>query len=524
MSSSETAQIGNASSEPAQSERPGRAHWFALALLFVTGAAVRFLCLAYKPFWFDECFSVEVARIGWGNFLHLLWWREANMSLYYLLLRVWLHFGHSPFFIRSLSAAIAAATLPAVYWLARLLYDRRVALITAALFAFNAYDVRYAQEVRSYSLFVLLATLSSGFLVSWLEHPTRRNWRGYVLLSVMAVYAHFYALLLIVVHGLALYRSDGMRFGAEQDERALRAAIRRAWITIGIAVMPLLIFVAKTGAGPIKWIHRPGLIDLLQLYEHLAGGSNWILLVLMAAACVAAIFPFTRSLFGRAQSWEIWRIQFLLLWLLFPPLLTALLSFARPVFLSRYMIFCLPAFLILAAAGLARLRRAWLLGTAWTAILFLGCQGISFVYAHDFDDERDASGTATNVILDQARPGDAILFHIAGTRIAYEFFRSLRAGVNTASPSYAGQLGPEIVFPRQGSGLDYRDFTGKPTADLVRSVSAAHPRVWVMLMNNGPAGKPDPTTEMLNQTLPPSFPRLQTWQFARVEVRLYSHQ
>lgn len=524
MPASETAQNENVT--PAQpSERPTNVHWFALSLLFAAGAAVRFICLACKPFWFDECFSVEVARIGWRNFLHLLWWREANMSLYYVLLRIWLHFGHSPYFIRSLSAVIAAATLPAIYWLARLLYDRRVALIATALLAFNGFDVRYAQEARSYSLFVLLATLSSGFLIAWLQHPTRRNWRGYVLLSIMAVYAHFYALLLLIaVHWLALYRFGGTGFGRQQDEPALRASLRRAWITISVAVLPLLIFVAKTGAGPIKWIRRPGLTDLLQLYEHLAGGSSWILLVLMASACVAAIFPLDRWLLRPARSWETWRSQFLLIWFLFPPLLTALLSFARPVFLARYMIFCLPAFLILAAAGLARLRQAWLLGTTWTAILFLGCQGISFVYAHDFDDERDASGAATNVILDQARPGDAILFHIAETRIPYEFFRSLRAGVDTASPSYSGRLGPEITFPHHDTGLDYRDFTGKPTADLVRSVSAAHPRVWVMLMDNGPAGKPDSTTEMLIKTLPESFPRWQIWQFAKVEVRLYSRQ
>src|SRR5579863_6184818 len=230
MSASETAQIGNASSAPLPPERPSRAHWFALSLLFAAGTAVRFVCLACKPFWFDECFSVEVARIGWQNFLHLLWWREANMSLYYVLLRIWLHFGHSPFFIRSLSAVIAAATLPAVYWLARLLYDRRVALIAAALFAFNAYDVRYAQEVRSYSLFVLLATLCSGFLIAWLQQPTRRHWRGYVLFSILAVYAHFYALLMIAVQGLALYPLGGTRFGKERDERALSAEIRRAWI------------------------------------------------------------------------------------------------------------------------------------------------------------------------------------------------------------------------------------------------------------------------------------------------------
>src|ERR1700752_3207837 len=113
MQASETAENGNLNSAPPRLERARKTHWLALSLLFAAAGAVRFLCLACKPFWFDECFSVEVARIDWRNFLHLLWWREANMSFYYVLLRIWLHFGHNPFFIRSMSAVIAAASIPA---------------------------------------------------------------------------------------------------------------------------------------------------------------------------------------------------------------------------------------------------------------------------------------------------------------------------------------------------------------------------------------------------------------------------
>ncbi len=32
-----------------------------------------------------------------------------------------------------------------------------------------------------------------------------------------------------------------------------------------------------------------------------------------------------------------------------------------------------------------------------------------------------------------------------------------------------GNVGPEILFPHHGAGLDYRDFTGKPTPDFVRT-------------------------------------------------------
>lgn len=496
-------------------------HWGTLLLLFASALALRLECLTCKPFWSDECFSVEIAWIDWRNFLHLMWWREANMSLYYVLLRVWLHLGHSPYFIRSLSVLISLAALPAIYWLAWQLYGRRVALLATALLAFNAYDIRYAQEARSYALFVLLATLSSGFLIAYLRQLERRYGIAYVVVSVLAVYAHFYALLLLAAHWLALRRFGSPGYNTDDSRSTAWVALRRQWITIGIAVLPLLIFVAKTGAGPIKWIHRPGLRDLLEFFWQLSG-ATWPIAAIVAAACIAAVAPLGKHLWARGQSWETWRVQFLVIWLVFPITLTVLLSFARPVFLARYLIFCLPALLILAAAGLSRIRSSFVLAACLGAVLFLSLQGAFFIYNHDFDTDRDAAGAATDFILDHTEAGDAVVFYIPATRLPYEFFRSQRAGENSASPVFTAQIGPEIVFPRHGPGLDYRDFTGKPNADLLHAVAPNHPRVWVMLMNNQPPWSVDPTTAMMTQIFSESFPKVQRWQFPRVELRLYS--
>ena len=522
-----TALNESAGTSPSQSRAASWPHCLTLLVVLGTATLLRLRCLTCKPFWFDECFSVEVARIGWRNFLRLMWWREANMSLYYFLLRVWLDFGQSPFLIRSLSAAISAATLPAIYWVAKQLFDRRVALIATALLAVNAYSVRFAQEARSYALFMLWATLSSGFLIAWASPDLRsqsatsnsqaRRLRWYILTSVLAVYAHLYAILLIAGHWIVISRIPR----SEGDQERL-TNIRRAWKIIGLAVLPLLIFVAKTGVGPIRWIQRPGVHDLFEFFEHLAGGT-WALALVYAAALVAALIPAGKHLWKRDRSWQVWRCQFLLVWLLFPFVLTVLLSFARPVFLARYMIFCLPALLTLVAAGLARLNR-WLLPPALAAVLLLGLQGIAFVYGHDFDNERDASGAAVNFILDHTQPGDAIIFHIAETRVPYEFFRSVRAGTNTASPEFSGSLGPEILFPHHGAGLDYLDFTGKPSPEFVRTTVQDHPRVWLMLMNNGPPERPDPTTAMLTQILPQSLAKVERWEFPKVEIRLYSRR
>jgi len=507
-----------------------------LLLLIAACGALRFVALAAKPFWFDECFSAEVARIDWRNFLHLLWWREANMSLYYVLLRFWLgfdlHFDRDQFFIRSLSVIFAMATVPAIYWLARLLYDdgdgdnarennnnnnaRRIAVIAAALFTFNAYNVRYSQEARSYALFVLLATLSSAFLIAFLRQPTHRNRWGYVLASILAVYAHFYALLLLAAHWLVV-RWLGTPRTREDSRTEISSALRRAWITIGVAILPLLIFIAKTGAGPIRWIPRPGVADLLRFWVYFTDAGPMV----YPAICLAALLPLGKRFWRRTGTWDAWRSQFLIVWLLFPIVLTVLLSFARPVFLPRYLIFCLPALVILGAAGLNNFRPPALRAVVVALMLLLSARTIPYVYGHDFDDERDAAGTAANFILDHAQAGDAIVLHIAEIRVAYEFFRSERAGENSASPGFTRQLGPEIIFPHHGPGLDYRDFTGKPTPEMLRAAAATHPRLWVMLMYNQTAARADPTTEMIDRVLPEAFGKVQRWQFHRVEVRLY---
>jgi mannosyltransferase len=483
----------------------------ALMLLGAAAAVLRFSFLVRKPFWFDECFSVEVARLGWTDFCRLMWRREANMSLYYLLLRGWLHFGSSPFFIRSLSVIISLVTLPAIFWLASQLFDRRTGLLAVALMSFNAFHIRYAQEARSYSLFVLLAILSSGFFVAALREPSRGNRAGYGLASVLAVYAHLYALLLLAAQWLSV---------RGEKQRARSQPVRRIWRWIAVASLPLIVFAAKTGAGPIRWIQRPGFHDTLHFIEQLAGNDGFFLLVLYSAACLAAIVPQegeTRLFRTEAKS-DRWRIRFLLIWLLFPVALILFLSLARPLFLGRYFIFCLPPLVILAAAGLARLRSGWLLGVALGTMLLLSLQGTFSYYDHDFDLQRDGSEAAVNYILDHAQPGDAILFHIAEARVPYEFFKSLR---EKASPTVSA-AGPEIIYPRHGDHLDYRDFSGKPTSPFVHSLPDLYSRVWVVFMSNQAYGHPDPTTLMLNRILGESFPKVEEAQFSQVEVRLYS--
>jgi hypothetical protein len=483
-------------------EQPSSLDLDVLALITTAGAVLCFHALAAKSFWFDEGVSIAIARLDWLNFARILWRREANMALYYLALRGWLYLGDSEAFIRGLSVIFALAAIPALYFLGRRLFDSRTGLIAATLLAVNAYAVRYSQEARSYSLMLLLCTLSSLYFLKALENPSRRNRVLYVLVSALAVYAHFFAGLLLLVQWLAL------RF---LDRESVPEASRKDWRWIALAVSPVAIFVATTGAGPLRWIQRPGIKELWDFALRLTGNAGPLLLAAYVLACVAAVWPALRQTALRV-SWDPWRYRFLLLWLLLPVVLTLAVSFARPLFLPRYFFFCLPALLLLAAAGVARLRSAWVLTPVLLLFVALSLRGTMSYYRQDFDLRRDDWRGAAQHVLSQARPGDAVVFQIAMGRMPYEYYHGL---------AQDGSGAPMVLYPRhQADRITFLDFVDKPDLAQLEQSLPQYQRVWLVLSYvETPTGL-DPTTQAVEELIRRSHP-VQQQEFRYPGVVLY---
>jgi mannosyltransferase len=487
-----------------------------LALLVGAGAVLRFFHLDSKPFWFDEGVSVAIARLDWYNLVRLLWRREANMSLYYLLLRGWLHLGSSEAFVRSLSVIAALATIPIVYWLGRQLLDRRAGLIAATLLTFNAYHIRYSQEARSYTLYLFLTALSVAYFSASLRESSARNRRGHVLSSTLALYAHFYAGLIIVLEWLWLRL---------REPQSVPVTVQKSFSRIAILISPAILFAATTGIGPLSWLPKPGLKETLDFYKHLAGNGGGPLLTLYVAAIAAALYPVLSPIEGKgatssATLWpriatsfrrpDRWPLLCLLMWLLLP-IAVAILSVIRPAFLARYFILCLPPLLLLASAGIRRVRSPWLTAAILALFGALSIRGAMAYYKTDFDLTRDDYRAASNYVLEHSRPGDVIFFHIAAGRMPYEYYRSL--SISTSPPA--------VIFPSHGDRVDYRDFLGKPSPEFLQTVPQNYKRVWIVLQHNQGNDGRDPTTRLIDETFGQAYPHESDMNFPGVEVRLY---
>lgn len=482
--------------------------WFDVGVLFViltVAAALRFHSLAAKSFWFDEGVSVAIARLDWYNFARILWRREANMSLYYLLLRYWLHFGGGEFFVRLLSVVFAVASIPVAYLLGRRLFDSRIGLFAAALLATNAYYVQYSQDARSYTLMLLLCSLSSFYFLEALREPSRRNRTAYIFTSALAVYAQFFSLLLLVAQWFSLNLLDRNRIPRQN---------KNDWRWIALSVAPVIAFVATTGTGPLRWVQRPGLHDLWVFGLHLTGNGGPLLLLGCAIACIAAVAHIWPVRKIRRVSWESWRYRFLLCWLLFPPLLTLAVSSIKPLFVARYFIFCLPALVLLVATGLTRLRSNWITATALSLLVILSLRGIAAYYKQDIDIQRDDWRDASKYLLSHAEPGDALLFHVPMGRMPYEFYVSV-----LGSPSFA----PLVLYPRHGDRITFLDFVEKPNdADLARLLPQ-HRRAWLVLTYaETQSGHPDARTIELSKILANVYPIVEQHDFTGIDIKTYS--
>src|SRR5580693_5693403 len=129
----------------------GRAN-LVLLLLTLAGAGLRLSHLGSKSLWLDEGATVALARTSWQHFAWVWWHGEANLqTVYFLLMRGWIHFGISEAWLRLPSALFGIASIPLLYVVGRNLMGTTPALAAAALLTFSPAHVEYSQEARSYT-------------------------------------------------------------------------------------------------------------------------------------------------------------------------------------------------------------------------------------------------------------------------------------------------------------------------------------------------------------------------------------
>jgi mannosyltransferase len=466
----------------------------------VLAAALSLRRLGHSSYWLDEAFSVRLAQEPWPVFVRTIRTTEANMALYYLALRAWLPLGDRETTVRLLSCIAGTLTVPALYAVGTRLFGRTTGLTAALLLAADAGRLWASQEARSYALVMLLSIVSWWTLLRAADArpggPAWRAWSLYVLVTALAVYAHFYAALVLLAQAaVALWlpvRTDGP--GSAVLERISTRVVVACTVALIALLWPLLLFLRRPHHN-IDWIaaaHQDRMAGILSPVIHPT--SPWGLFAVIALVVSG---PLALSIaWRRIPAPARWRYTLVLLWLGVPVVITVVTSLVvAPVIDQRYMTICIPP---LALAGAAALGAVW--PPRWSIavlLLTLALDGVSITWYYtrlDKENWRDA----TAYVLAHAAPGDRIVFYAPYTRIPFDLYRNLQNAPPSAPPQ----------GPAQGQSL----------AAAVDEIRSGSPRAWLVLSHvDSPA-----CAQAIVEDLGSQFAASDAREFTHIEVRLFS--
>jgi len=248
---------------PHPSISPSQKSAIALTALYV---AARLWRLTASCLWFDEIFSVHAARHTWGGL-----WRFAaadliHPPLFYALLKIWAAAGgDSLLWLRLFPALTSIAALVPFFLLARELRLGAAATdVALLLMAADGYLIKYAQEVRMYSLLLMLTLLSLWLFAKLLnaERTTRGLLLAHAFVNLLLVYTHYYGWLVVACEVAFLFFRDRRRLRAVLPASAALALLFVPWVSACARAS------AEGGglAQNIGWIARPRARDLWQFF------------------------------------------------------------------------------------------------------------------------------------------------------------------------------------------------------------------------------------------------------------------
>jgi 4-amino-4-deoxy-L-arabinose transferase-like glycosyltransferase len=224
-----------------------------VTLLTVLAGVLRFTDLGLQSLWFDEALTAVVLEPSLVETFDRVGDYEATPPLYYTLAWLWTRvLGEGDVALRSLSALLGTATVPAAYAAGRQLVSHRAGLVTAALVAASPYLIWYSQEARAYALAALLATLSLVFIGrATRANAGRRDLVLWALTCSLLLASHYVAAVLVAAEGAWLIRERGLGRGP-------LAALAAPAATM-LALLPLVLRQREDGLA--DWISEYELGD-----------------------------------------------------------------------------------------------------------------------------------------------------------------------------------------------------------------------------------------------------------------------
>ena len=381
-----------------------------------------------QSFWLDEATSVLVARdFSYSEIITKFSPGDFHPPLYYLLLKVWIGLvGSGEVAVRMLSIIFGVATVYVTYAIGKNVYSRFVGLIAAMLLATSPLHIYYSHEARMYSLETLLASVCVLAFVRILtaKRPSVLSFALFSMSCILLIYTDYLPVLLFgsFVFFLLISKQDYWK------------KYKKAWLYCGFVIflsvlpwLPIFLNQLKTGllvkSNAYNWWKVLGKTNLKELalvpIKFMIGRISFADKTQYGLVVLTSLLIFAVPVSIAIKRWR--ETKFILSWLLIPIMLAALLGTKLSVFSYFRLVFVLPAFYVLLAYGLLKLKNknvGLLLGLG---ILFIHF-GAGYIYANSPRFHRENWRGAVQYVEQSSKENALSLFVTNNQRDAYRYY------------------------------------------------------------------------------------------------------
>jgi uncharacterized membrane protein len=387
-----------------------RGSWYLVVGLVCVAAGLRILTLYRNAFWVDELDELTTSANHIGSVMTT---RDGFPPLSSLLDHVWLWFGSFET-VRWLAVAYGLGAVVLLALAAARIGGRRAGVIALAIGAFSPLLIWYSQELRPYSLLMLVAAASLLALLRAVESGRRSDWMVYAVISALGLWTqYFYALtvgaaviwlwlrrrslgnirpaveahVLIFVLALPLLALVWGDVSYQATYQASNATAEQSSFGLGALGYTIFSFFSGYSLGPsLRALHDQSLGAALR------SGWPWVLLF--------AVLVIPLSVWAIRRSRRDYGVRLLVALVVIPIAVAGLLSVVADVgFRPRYVSWCVVPLVVLAAVAIDRLDRSWFVVAM---ALVLGASGWAYANRHfnaayRTEDMREAARLADQI-------------------------------------------------------------------------------------------------------------------------------
>lgn len=349
-------------------------------LILLLGIFLRVYELGEESFWNDEgATGLAMQKYSISEIIHNIkengqvlpnyYSFDTELPMYYVNIKLWSNLFNSTneIALRSFSALFSILSIVMIFFLARKLFNNKVALIAMFFASINLTFIEYSQEARSYSYLLFFSLVSVYLLIYSIETKKLRYMIPFFLVNLLLIYSHYLMLFFISFEALyVIYRN--------LNKNKITRILIASFIIMAILYVPLSLRVINAESNTLQFYGKPnlesiGLFGVAQaswLYpsEEMrskihSGTSNFSLYevsllfsVIFTALIMGSLFLYGCYLINKEK-------EYLLLFMFFIPLILGLIvSSFHPsvsVFVPKCFIYIIVPFVILASYGCVNL-------------------------------------------------------------------------------------------------------------------------------------------------------------------------